>query len=118
MSGDFLSGLLLTGVVLFGIGYIAKEFFWESLSGLMSRHRSPAPPPPRPNDHLIGATGRVVDDGAASGVMRVRVGMETWRARPIDAASSLPIGTMVEIKAVDGRVLDVAERSTAEQQTT
>ena len=117
MSGDFLSGLLLTGVVLFGIGYIVKEFFWESLSDLMSR-RAPPPPARRPNDHLIGATARVVDDGATSGVVRVRVGMETWRARTVDADSSLPIGTLVEIKAVDGLVLDVAQRNAAEQQTT
>jgi|GEM_PF-2403457 len=115
MSADFLSGLLLLGVVLFGAVYLIKEFFWESLTELRTRHRPPPPAPP--NAHLVGALGRVVDDGATSGTLRVRVGMETWRARVIDGDASLPIGTEVEVKAADGRVLDVRRRAaTADEQ--
>lgn len=108
MSADFLSGLLLFGVLLFGAAYLIKAFFWETLSGLMTR--PPSPPPPQPNDHLVGRTGRVVDDGTTSGMMRVRVGMETWRARCVDGSSSLPAGTEVEVRAADGRMLDVVRR--------
>lgn len=109
MSADFFSGLLLFGVLLFGAAYLVKEFFWESLSGLMARHS--LPPPAQPNDRLVGSIARVVDDGARSGTLRVRVGMETWRARPVEASSSLPIGAEVEIRGVDGLVLEVAERA-------
>jgi len=116
MSADFLSGLLLLGVLLFGAGYLIKEFFWESLSGLLTRHRPP--PPAQPNDHLIGATARVVDDGSTSGMMRVRVGMETWRARSADPSRPLPVGTEVEIRAADGLVLEVAPRPAEAQQST
>lgn len=115
MSADFISGLLLFGVLLFGAGYIIKEFLWESLSGAIAKRRAampPAPPPRQPNDHLVGAIGRIVDDGTGSGMMRVRVGMETWRARSVEG-ESLPVGTQVEIKAADGRVLDVVARPAA-----
>ena len=113
MSADFISGLLLFGVLLFGAGYVIKEFFWDSLSGALAKRReaAPAPAPPRqPNDHLVGAIGKIVDDGTSSGMMRVRVGMETWRARSLVEGASFPVGTQVEIKAVDGRVLDVTSR--------
>jgi membrane protein implicated in regulation of membrane protease activity len=114
MSADFLSGLLLFGVVLFGAVYLIKEFFWESLSGLLTRPR--LPPPTQPNDRLIGSIARVVDDGTKSGTLRVRAGMETWRARPAEGSGSLPVGTEVEIRAVDGLVLEVAERAAAAEQ--
>jgi membrane protein implicated in regulation of membrane protease activity len=118
MSADFISGLLLFGVLLFGAGYVIKEFFWESLSASMANRRAaaPSPPPRQPNDHLVGAIGRVIDDGTGSGMMRVRVGMETWRARSIDEGASLPVGAQVEVKAVDGLVLDVAARAAAVEQ--
>lgn len=115
MSVDFLSGLLLFGVVLFGVVYLVKEFFWESLSGWFAgtttRHRPQ--PPAQPNAHLIGAIGRVVDDGSTSGTLRVRVGGETWRARSVDGGASLPVGTEIEVKSADGLLLDVCRRASA-----
>ncbi len=112
MSADFLSGLLLVGVLLFGAAYLIKTFFWESITGLMTQTR--AAPSPQPNDHLVGAAGRVVDDGAASGTPRVRVGMETWRARVVDPTSPLAMGAEVEVKAIEGRVLQVAPKTAAD----
>ncbi|HEX6993687.1 MAG TPA: NfeD family protein [Gammaproteobacteria bacterium] len=116
MSADFLSGLLLLGVLLFGAGYLVWAFFWESWSDRLRRYLSDLstrqrPPPQKPNDHLVGATGRVIDDGAKTGTVRVRVGMEIWRARATDGAPSLPVGTEVEVTAADGRMLDVRPRT-------
>lgn len=79
----------------------------------MTQRRTP--PPAQPNAHLVGAVGRVVDDGATSGTLRVRVGGETWRARSVDGAS-LPVGTEVEVNAVEGLVLDVRRRASTEPQ--
>src|SRR5690606_35953827 len=93
-----------------------KDFLWESLSGLLTRHRPP--PPAQPNDPLIGAAARVVDDGSTSGMMRVRVGMETWRARTAAPSRPLPGGTDVEIRAADGPVLEAAARPAEAQQST
>lgn len=49
--------------------------------------------------------------------MRVRVGMETWRARSADASRALPVGTEVEIRAADGLVLEVAPRPAEAEQS-
>ena len=116
MSADFLSGLLLVGVLLFGAAYLIKTFFWESITERMTTPRAAAAPPRQPNDHLVGALARVVDDGAASGTPRVRVGMETWRAR-VDSETPLTIGAEVEVKAIEGLVLRVAPKSAAAEHT-
>jgi membrane protein implicated in regulation of membrane protease activity len=110
MNADLLSGLLLAVVVLVGAGYLIKEIFGPSLASFLAERR--ALPPAGANDHLIGAVGRIVDSGERSGKMRVRVGMERWSARLAAAENgTLPVGTEVEIKAVEGRVLEVAERA-------
>lgn len=120
MDANFLSGLLLLAVVLFGAGYVIKTFFWESWSSHLSHERPAAERPPAErksqeprsaNDHLIGAVGRVVDDGARSGKMRVRVGMETWQARTDSPEAALPIGTQIEVKSISDRTLEVAIRA-------
>lgn len=118
MNADFLSGLLLVGVLLAGAGYLIKAFFWESFVEFYSaqktaRENQASAQPAGTNDHLVGASGRIVDDGAHSGKLRVRVGMESWHARPADATTSLPVGTEVEVHAVDGRVLEVAPKTAA-----
>jgi membrane protein implicated in regulation of membrane protease activity len=123
MNADFLSGLLLLAVVLAGVAYLIKEFFWESIVTFASKRRSPASPQPESassgrapsaptgtNDHLLGAVGRVVDDGARSGKIRVRVGMETWLARVAPPEADVSVGTSVIVRSIHGRVLEVAER--------
>lgn len=115
MSADFLSGLVLVAVVLGGAAYLVKAFFWESIVELVSARR--AAPPPGANDHLVGARGRVVDDGSRDGSVRVRVGMESWRARAKDGRTTLPLGTEVDVAAVDGSVLEVVERTPAPETT-
>jgi len=117
MSLDFLSGLLLAAVVVFGLGLILKEWFGARLPTFGPRERR-AEPPAGANAHLIGAIGRVVEAGGASGEMRVRIGMERWSARlraPADAP--LPVGTEVEVKAVDGLVVEVVEVRTRSAET-
>lgn len=111
MSLDLLSGLILAAVVLFGMGYVAKQLLGDSVEKFLVEYRKE--PTPHADRHLVGAVGRVVDDGERSGRMRVRVGMESWNARLRASDGVLPVGTEVEIKAVDGRVLEV-EAKTAE----
>ncbi|HEX6999501.1 MAG TPA: NfeD family protein [Gammaproteobacteria bacterium] len=110
MSLDFLSGLALAVVVVLGVGYIVKEWFGVEISALAARRRPE--PPAGANAHLIGAVARVVETGENSGEMRVRVGMERWSARLRSPGGAVPpVGTEVEVKAVDGFVLEVAERA-------
>jgi len=127
MDADLISGLLLAAVVLAGGGYLVHVVFGESIAAFLAERRArPAPakperpasargkPAPGANDHLIGAVGRVVDDGGRSGEMRVRVGMERWSARlPSSDERKLPVGTEVEVKLVAGRVLEVEEKAAA-----
>lgn len=123
MDADLLTGLLLAAVVLTGAGYLVHVLFGHRIAPLLAKQRDMlterramlaerrAQPPPGANDHLIGAFGRVVDDGERSGKMRVRVGMERWGARLGPAGEgTLPVGTEVEITAVDGRVLEVRQK--------
>lgn len=108
MNPDLISGLVLAAVALLGLGYLLKEIFGDSIRAFIAEHR--AEPPGGANTHLIGATGRVVDSG--DGGLRVRVGMERWSARPAGSESrTLPVGTEVEVRAVDGRVLEVEEKA-------
>ncbi|MBN1239547.1 MAG: NfeD family protein [Gammaproteobacteria bacterium] len=109
MSLDLISGLLLAAVVLFGAGYVAKQLLGDSLARIVAEYRTP--PKPHEDRHLVGAVGRVVDDGERSGRMRVRVGMESWNARQGSSDAVLPVGTEVEVKAVDGRVLEVEPKA-------
>jgi len=108
MSADLISGLLLVAVMLAGAAYVVKTLYWDSITAFVAERR--AAPPRGTNDHLVGQRGRVVDDGAGNGTMRVRVGMESWRARDAGGRASLPIGTEVEVTAVRDGVLEVAER--------
>jgi membrane-bound ClpP family serine protease len=112
MNTDLLSGLLLAAVVIVGVGYLVKQIFGHSFAAFLAEHR--AQPPGGANNHLIGAVGRVVDDGDRSGEMRVRVGMERWSARlKSPSGGTLPVGAVVEVKAVEGRVLEVEEKPAA-----
>jgi membrane protein implicated in regulation of membrane protease activity len=111
MSLDLFSGLVLAAVLLFGIGYVAKQLLGHSVASFLAEYR--AQPEPHADRHLVGAVGRVVDDGERSGRMRVRVGMESWNARLRSSDGVLPVGTEVEVKAVDGRVLEVEAKPAA-----
>jgi membrane protein implicated in regulation of membrane protease activity len=109
MGFVFFGGLLLTAVLLLGVGYLIKEIFGPSLAGLLAERR--AQPPADPNRHLIGALGRVTENGKGAGALRVRVGIERWSARLASSDDvALPVGTEVEVKGVHGRVLEVATR--------
>ena len=115
MSLDFFSGLLLAAVAIFAIAYVVKEWFGLQLPNF-STERAPenADPTAGVNAHLIGASGRVVEAAGETGEMRVKIGMERWRARlraPTNAPP--PVGTEIEVTAVDGLVLEVVERTPA-----
>lgn len=115
MTLEFLSGLLLVLIVLGTLGYMAKEL----LADLRPRQAKENPSSPRPtqrrreskpvNEHLIGTTGEVVansDDDERP--MRVRLGSELWPARSGAAGDSpLPVGTPIEVTAVQGPILVV-----------
>ena len=115
MSLDFLSGLLLALVAIFAIAYVVKEWFGLELPKL-SAERAPQDTDPTAgvNAHLIGAIGRVVEAAGETGEMRVKIGMERWRARlRAPAGAPPPVGTEIEVTAVDGLVLEVVERTPA-----
>lgn len=107
MDLNLLSGLLLTAVVLFGLGYLIKELVGDRMARWVAEYS--AKPSMDPNSQLIGAIGRVVDD-AGDGELSVRVGIERWNAR-LAAANGrpLPAGTPVKVTAVHGLVLVVEE---------
>lgn len=114
MSLDFLSGLLLAAVAVAGLAYIVREWFGLALPRLPAGQRAGPAPAADTNAHLIGARGQIVEAREETGEMRVRIGMERWSARLRPPASTLlPVGTEVEVKAVDGFVLEVAAKPAA-----
>jgi len=113
MSLDFLSGLLLAVVVVGGVAYMLKEWFASSGAASADRERT-GRPPAGANAHLIGAIGRVVEVEPGTGEIRVRIGAERWKARLASSgAAPPPVGAEVEVKAVDGLVLEVIEKAPA-----
>lgn len=111
MSLDFLSGLLLTGVALFIVGFLLKEIFGERAARFFSSgSRKPAK---SVNEHLIGAVAKVVDNTKRDdGLIKVRVGIERWSAKLHSTDDrSLPVGAEVRITAVTGLVLEVEENN-------
>ena len=119
MSLDYLSGLLLMGVVLATVVYLVKEMLADrvgdvkklqrNLADTFARHVASETKPV--NAHLIGALGKVVaNSGEAGRPMRVRLGTELWSARSNSAeGGSLVIGTPIKVVAVEGTILDVEE---------
>jgi membrane protein implicated in regulation of membrane protease activity len=123
MSLDFLSGLLLTTVVLAMIAYIVKElaadragdlkkaqrFLSDTLTKYVGNEAKPV------NDHLIGSIGKVVaHSDVRARPMRVRLGLEFWSARTDRTEGRpLPVGASVKVTAVDGPILVVESTSDA-----
>lgn len=116
---DFISGLILTVVALGSVVYVVKELLSDridrfektprDLARKVTEHLTSEAKPA--NDHLIGATGKVIGHSDASErPLRVRIGSEFWPAKPDDtvAASQLPIGATVEVREVDGSVVVVS----------
>ena len=121
MDLDFLSGLLLALVAFAILGYLIvalmdtgdrdlnkrRHDLWGALTKMVASDAKPI------NDHLIGATGKVIahsDDTARP--MRVRINAELWPARSSSAHSNPPaVGVSIKVAAVDGPVL-VVEAST------
>ena len=110
---DVLSGLLLTGVVVWILYLIVRALFDDAISSTPTRYyRTPSNPV---QDSLVGSIGKVVgtsDDD--TDILRVRIGIEFWSAKlqPADRRQ-LPIGTEVKVTAVNGMVLDVEEHAIA-----
>lgn len=102
MSWDLVTGLLLAAGVLLGVGYAVKELAGEAIVRFFSEHT--AGTSEDPNKRLIGQTGEVVE-AADDGTLRVRVGIERWRARPADGAGPLAAGTEVRVARVEGTLL-------------
>ena len=111
MSLDFLSGLLLAAVAVAALVYVVKEWFGLDMPKLLAERSADADPTAGVNAHLIGATGRVVEAGGETGELRVKIGMERWRARLRAPADVLPaVGAEIEVTGVDGLMLEVVER--------
>jgi membrane protein implicated in regulation of membrane protease activity len=108
---DLLSGILLTGVVLFVVVLLIKELFGESAASLLASH--PEKPFKPVSERLIGAVGKVVDNTESDdGLIKVRIGIERWNARLNSAdGRPLPVGAEVRVTAVNGLVLDVEENT-------
>ncbi len=110
---DLLTGLLLTGVVLWIITIVIRELFDVSISAALKRYFRAAPNPVQ--DTLVGAIGKVIElpeDGDTR--LRVRVGIEIWSARLAPSHQrTLPVGAEVRVTAVDGMILDVEEYAAA-----
>lgn len=110
---DFVSGLLLTAVVLFIIGLFIRETVGDGLVSMFKARREA--PARAVNEYLVGATGTVVerldDDNAP---LKVRIGIERWNARTTtDDDVRLEVGAEVEVTAVSGLVLTVVRRAGA-----
>ncbi len=110
---DLLSGLLLTGVVVWIVYLVIQGLFGETISSALAKYyRTPSHPV---QDRLVGSIGKVVgtsDDDID--LLRVRIGIEFWSAK-LRAADrrQLPIGAEVKVTAVNGIVLDVEEHAVA-----
>lgn len=106
MNLDLLTGLLLTGAVLLGVGYAVRELAGDALMSFFSEHT--APTAEDPHKRLIGEHGEVVGT-SADGMMRVRIGIERWNARLEPEDGTLPAGTEVRVAGVDGLTLRVEQ---------
>ncbi len=110
---DLLSGLLLTGVVLWIVYYVVRGLFDETISSGLARYFRTSSNPVE--SYLVGSIGKVVgisDDSVD--LLRVRIGIEFWSAR-LQAADrrQLSVGTEVKVTAVNGLILDVEEHAAA-----
>ena len=104
---DLLSGLLLLAVVIAIIAVIAREVFDRSITGLTSVYARESSNPVEKG--LVGSVGKVIElPEEAGATLRVKIGMEIWRARLLsDDTSILTVGSDVKVAAVDGMILDV-----------
>ena len=108
---DLLSGLLLTGVVLWIIYIVVRQLFDEKISSGLTQYFRMSPNPVQ--DNLVGSIGKVVDvSDDKIDILRVRIGIELWSAK-LQAADQpqLPIGAEVKVIAVNGMILDVEEHA-------
>lgn len=104
MNLDLLTGLLLTGAVLLGIGYAVRELAGDALMSFFSEHTSRTADDP--HKRLIGEHGEVLGP-SSEGTIRVRIGIERWNARVEAEDGTLPAGTAVRVAGVDGLTLRV-----------
>ncbi|MFL2546685.1 MAG: NfeD family protein [Candidatus Rariloculaceae bacterium] len=105
---DLLTGLVLTGVVIWIVTIVVRALFDESITEALARYFRSAENPVESS--LIGSIGKVVDAGDDD-QMKVRIGIELWSARLVpDSAIQLSAGTEVKVTAVNGMLLDVEEQ--------
>ena len=103
---DLLSGLLLTGIVLWIMTIVIRELFDETFSAGLTRYFRSARHPAE--DTLVGSIGKVIEvSEEGDSALRIRVGIEIWNAR-LPSSDQMPsVGAEVRVTAVDGTVLDV-----------
>jgi membrane protein implicated in regulation of membrane protease activity len=111
---NLLSGLLLTGVVLFILGFVLWELFGDRAAAAYARRSQTSAK--GVNEHLIGSIGRVIEGPEdESGLLRVRIGAENWSARLRRRDADQPaLGAEVKITDVDGLVLEIEARGPAD----
>ena len=109
---DVLSGLLLTGIVLWIMTIVIRELFDESISAGLTRYFRSAPHPVE--DTLVGSIGKIIEvSGEGDSALRIRIGIEIWNARLRSSGQTPAVGAEVRVTAVDGTVLDVEEYAPA-----
>lgn len=101
---EFISGLLLTLVVLGIIALVAREMIGERGGETVRKYLGDSPAAGQP---MIGKRGTVL---ASSGdTMRVRIEGESWSANLAGGDATLPANSPVRVAAVNGLVLEVEE---------
>ena len=106
---DLLSGLLLTGIIVWIIAIVIRELFDESISAGLTRYFRKAPHPVQ--DSLVGSIGKVIET-PVDGAEQLRV--EIWSARLGSSDQrTLSVGSEVRVTAVDGMILDVEKYAVA-----
>jgi len=66
------------------------------------RHRKAPPSMKSGTERLVGTQAITLTDVTTAVGGRVRIGGETWTARPYDVSQVIPAGEWVDIKAIDG----------------
>jgi membrane protein implicated in regulation of membrane protease activity len=109
-------GMLATGAAVaalaaaLGVSTIWQLVVFSAISAVLlvfvfpiaRRHRNAPPSIKSGTERLIGTRAITLTDVNTAAGGRVRIGGETWTARPYDVAQVIPAGEWVDIKEIDG----------------
>lgn len=104
-----IGGGLIWQLVVFGV---VSALLLGLVFPAARRHRKAPPSMKSGTERLIGTQAITLTDVTTVNGGRVRIGGETWTARPYDVAATIPAGQWVDIKEIDG-VTAVVEPTTS-----